>query len=147
RQSMGRRGPRLRTGCRRSCRWRERGCLRADTVEPSLCSRGPEVLHSGPRVLRRSAVRSSAPCVGNSSEVLLMNAQGQITPPDSSVESFIRKPRQVLIDGRWVAAKSGKTFEVYDPSSGAEIAKVAACEKADVDAAVAAARKAFDQGT
>ena len=75
-----------------------------------------------------------------------MNAQVQMTPLDSTVESFIRKPRQVLIDGRWVPARSGKTFEVYDPSSGAEIAKVAACEKGDVDAAVAAARKAFDQG-
>jgi phenylacetaldehyde dehydrogenase len=75
-----------------------------------------------------------------------MNAQLQMTPLDARVASFIRKPRQVLIDGQWVAARSGKTFEVYDPSTGAEIAKVAACEKADVDAAVAAARKAFDSG-
>jgi phenylacetaldehyde dehydrogenase len=75
-----------------------------------------------------------------------MNAQVQVTPLSSRVESFIGQPRQVLIDGRWVGAKSGKSFEVYDPSSGREIAKVAACEKADVDAAVAAARKAFDQG-
>jgi phenylacetaldehyde dehydrogenase len=52
----------------------------------------------------------------------------------------------VLIDGNWLAAKSGKTFEVFDPSTGRPIATVPACEKADVDAAVAAARKAFDQG-
>src|ERR1700726_35896 len=75
-----------------------------------------------------------------------MNAQVQVTPLSSEVESFIGQPSQVLIDGRWVGAKSGKSFEVYDPSSGREIAKVAACEKADVDAAVAAARKAFDHG-
>jgi phenylacetaldehyde dehydrogenase len=75
-----------------------------------------------------------------------MHAQVQVTPLSSEVESFIRQPRQVLIDGRWVSAQSGKSFEVYDPSSGREIAKVAACEKADVDAAVAAARKAFDHG-
>jgi len=75
-----------------------------------------------------------------------MNAQLQVTPLSSKVESFVARPRQVLIDGRWVSAKSGKNFEVYDPSTGREIAKVAACEKADVDAAVAAARRAFDQG-
>jgi phenylacetaldehyde dehydrogenase len=75
-----------------------------------------------------------------------MHAQVQVTPLSSEVESFIGQPRQVLIDGRWVGAQSGKSFEVYDPSSGREIAKVAACEKADVDAAVAAARKAFDHG-
>jgi phenylacetaldehyde dehydrogenase len=75
-----------------------------------------------------------------------MHAQVQVTPLSSEVETFIGKPRQVLIDGRWVGAKSGKSFEVYDPSTGREIARVAACEKADVDAAVAAARRAFDQG-
>ena len=75
-----------------------------------------------------------------------MHAQVQVTPLSSEVESFVAKPRQVLIDGKWVDAKSGKTFDVFDPSSGRPIAKVAACEKADVDAAVAAARKAFDEG-
>ncbi len=75
-----------------------------------------------------------------------MHAQVQITALTPEVESFIGKPRQVLIDGRWVAAKSSKTFEVFDPSTGRPIALAAACEAADVDAAVRAARKAFDQG-
>jgi phenylacetaldehyde dehydrogenase len=75
-----------------------------------------------------------------------MHAQVQITPLSSEVESFVAKPRQVLIDGRWVGAKSSKTFDVFDRSSGRPIAKVAACEKEDVDDAVAAARKAFDKG-
>jgi len=66
-----------------------------------------------------------------------MHAQVQMTPLNPEVESFVAQPRQVLIDGRWVAAKSGKTFDVFDPSTGRPIAKVAACEKADVDAAVA----------
>src|SRR5215469_9380413 len=75
-----------------------------------------------------------------------MHAQAQVTALSSDVESFIGRPRQVLIDGRWVSAHSGKTFDVFDPSSGRPIAKAAACEKEDVDVAVAAARKAFDQG-
>ncbi|MGE3777584.1 MAG: aldehyde dehydrogenase family protein, partial [Pirellulaceae bacterium] len=53
---------------------------------------------------------------------------------------------QLLIDGRWVAAKSGKTFATINPTTGTEIAQVAEADKADVDLAVAAARRAFDSG-
>ncbi|MGQ0698635.1 MAG: aldehyde dehydrogenase family protein [Panacagrimonas sp.] len=62
------------------------------------------------------------------------------------VKEFIGQPRKVLIDGKLVPAKSGKTFEVYNPATGQVIGHAAACEKADVDVAVAAARKAFDTG-
>jgi phenylacetaldehyde dehydrogenase len=75
-----------------------------------------------------------------------MNAQPQVTALNPEVESFIGKSRQVLIDGRWTAAKSGRSFDVFDPSNGKVIARAAECDKADVDAAVAAARRAFDQG-
>ena len=63
-----------------------------------------------------------------------------------SVQAFIGTPRKVLIGGQWVAAKSGQTFEVYNPATGQVIGAAAACEKADVDDAVKAARKAFDEG-
>ena len=63
-----------------------------------------------------------------------------------SVKEFIGSPRKVLIDGKWVGAKSGKTFEIYNPATGQQIGSAAACEKADVDAAVIAARKAFESG-
>jgi len=75
-----------------------------------------------------------------------MNAQAQTTLLRPEVQSFVRQPRQVLIDDRWVSAQTGKTFAVYDPSTGSEIAQVADCQAADVDAAVAAARKAFESG-
>jgi phenylacetaldehyde dehydrogenase len=75
-----------------------------------------------------------------------MNTPSQLTALDPGVKSFIGQPRRVLIDGGWVSAKSGKNFEVFDPANGKVIARVPQCEKADVDAAVAAARKAFDQG-
>ncbi|MDR3415891.1 MAG: aldehyde dehydrogenase family protein [Nevskia sp.] len=64
----------------------------------------------------------------------------------ATVKHFLSQPKKALIGGKWLAAQSGKTFDVHDPSNGQVIAKVAACEKADVDLAVAAARKAFDQG-
>jgi phenylacetaldehyde dehydrogenase len=52
----------------------------------------------------------------------------------------------MLIGGSWVEAKSGKTFEVEDPATQEIIAHVPAGDKADIDAAAAAARKAFETG-
>jgi phenylacetaldehyde dehydrogenase len=52
----------------------------------------------------------------------------------------------MLIDGRLVPAASGKTFAVYNPATGTVIANVPEGDKADVDLAVAAARRAFDDG-
>tara|TARA_R110002073_G_scaffold115759_2_gene253846 strand:+ start:2213 stop:3649 length:1437 start_codon:yes stop_codon:yes gene_type:complete len=52
----------------------------------------------------------------------------------------------MLIGGKWVEAKSGKTFDVYDPATDQVVAQAAEGEAADVELAVAAARKAFDQG-
>jgi phenylacetaldehyde dehydrogenase len=65
---------------------------------------------------------------------------------DPRVENYLSTPRNLLIDGKWVNAASGKTFPVYDPSTGNELARVAEADAADVDEAVKAARKAFDDG-
>ncbi len=54
--------------------------------------------------------------------------------------------QQMLIDGRWVSSTSGKTFETTDPSTGKVICHIAEGDKADIDLAVAAARRAFDSG-
>jgi betaine-aldehyde dehydrogenase len=51
-----------------------------------------------------------------------------------------------FVNNQWVAAASGETFPVYDPSTEEVIANVAAAGKSDVDAAVNAAREAFDNG-
>jgi len=62
------------------------------------------------------------------------------------VQSFVSHPRKMLINGQWVKAKSGKTFPVYNPATGEVMAQVAEGDKADIDLAVRAARKAFEQG-
>jgi betaine-aldehyde dehydrogenase len=51
---------------------------------------------------------------------------------------------QLFIDGKWVDAESGKTFETPNPATGETLAEVAEADKADVDKAVAAARRAFE---
>jgi len=53
---------------------------------------------------------------------------------------------QNLIDGAWVGAASGKTFDVMNPATDEVLAKVPDAGAADVDRAVAAARRAFDGG-
>jgi betaine-aldehyde dehydrogenase len=51
---------------------------------------------------------------------------------------------QLFIDGQFVDAESGKTFKSPNPATGETFAEVAEADKADVDKAVAAARKAFE---
>ncbi|HWT02915.1 MAG TPA: aldehyde dehydrogenase family protein [Pyrinomonadaceae bacterium] len=51
---------------------------------------------------------------------------------------------QLFIDGQWVDAESGKTFTTPNPATGQTLAEVAEADKADIDKAVAAARKAFE---
>jgi len=56
------------------------------------------------------------------------------------------KAYQMLIDGEWVGAASGKTFDVMNPATDEVLAKVPEAGAADVDRAVKAARRAFDEG-
>ncbi|MBX3433473.1 MAG: aldehyde dehydrogenase family protein [Pirellulales bacterium] len=53
---------------------------------------------------------------------------------------------QCFIGGKWVPAASGKTFETIHPATEEVIAQVAEGDKADIDAAVDAARAQFDGG-
>jgi betaine-aldehyde dehydrogenase len=55
-------------------------------------------------------------------------------------------PYRMLIDGEWVAAASGRTLEVMDPATGKAMATVPDAQAADVDRAVKAARRAFEEG-
>ena len=63
-----------------------------------------------------------------------------------AVSQFLATPRKLLIDGKWVAAVSGKTFDSTDPATGEVLARVAEGDKADIDLAVKAARRAFESG-
>jgi acyl-CoA reductase-like NAD-dependent aldehyde dehydrogenase len=54
---------------------------------------------------------------------------------------------QNFIDGKWVDAQDGERFDVFNPATGAVIATAPHSKPADVDAAVSAARRAFDEGT
>jgi aldehyde dehydrogenase (NAD+) len=56
------------------------------------------------------------------------------------------KDQPMFIGGKWVDSVSGKTFPTVNPATGETICQVAEGDKADVDKAVKAARKAFEDG-
>jgi phenylacetaldehyde dehydrogenase len=64
----------------------------------------------------------------------------------SRTANFVSSDHRMLIDGRFVAAASAKTFPVYNPATGEVITHVPEAEAEDVNRAVAAARRAFDEG-
>jgi len=68
-----------------------------------------------------------------------------VTAPRKAARPQIRQT-QLLIDGQWTPARSGKTFETINPATEEVIASVAEADAADVEMAVRAARKAFDEG-
>lgn len=70
-----------------------------------------------------------------------------VKPQTAGAQSFLAAPaRKMLINGAWVAAQSGATLETKDPATGKVLATIPKGEKADVDAAVAAARASFESG-
>ena len=70
----------------------------------------------------------------------------ELDPRLRHAATFLGRTPKMLIDGKMVGAVSGETFEVVNPATGAVIANVPSADKTDVDRAVAAARRAFDDG-
>ncbi|KAF2258381.1 succinic semialdehyde dehydrogenase [Lojkania enalia] len=65
---------------------------------------------------------------------------GHSVPPLSD-KSLLKK--QCYVNGEWISAKSGKTFEVTDPATGEVIGTMPECDRADTEAAITAAAKAL----
>ncbi len=59
----------------------------------------------------------------------------------------IRFRDKAFIDGKFVAARSGRTFASINPATGETLAEVASCGEEDVDRAVASARRSFQSGS
>src|SRR6202790_2651844 len=65
---------------------------------------------------------------------------------DRNVEEFIAVPRQLFINGQWSDGAAGKTFETPNPATGEVLARVAEGDAEDINRAVRAARRAFEDG-
>ncbi|MGG7618326.1 aldehyde dehydrogenase family protein [Bacillus coreaensis] len=62
------------------------------------------------------------------------------------VEKFLSGKKKLFINGEFVESQTQKTFETYNPATGEVLATVFEANEVDVDLAVKAARKAFDEG-
>ncbi|WP_416566298.1 aldehyde dehydrogenase family protein [Nocardia testacea] len=72
-----------------------------------------------------------------------MTAVAEIQP-QPRVREFLADTKKLLINGKWVEARSGRTFATYDPATGQKLTEVAQGGVLDVDDAVQAARAAFE---
>jgi aldehyde dehydrogenase (NAD+) len=63
-----------------------------------------------------------------------------------ATSSTVQQRKNLLIGGKWLPAKSGKTFETINPANEEVLAIAAEGDKADVDDAVKSARNAFESG-
>ncbi len=70
----------------------------------------------------------------------------KLVEPDNRVMDFVSRKHQMLINGKWVDAASGKTFPTFNPATGEVLAHVAEGDREDIDRAVKAARAAFETG-
>src|ERR1700722_14433243 len=73
-------------------------------------------------------------------------SQESAAEKDLLCKQFLSRPKKLFIDGKWVDAETGKTFDTLNPATGEVLAKIQEGGKADIDKAVKAARKAFEHG-
>jgi acyl-CoA reductase-like NAD-dependent aldehyde dehydrogenase len=77
-----------------------------------------------------------------------MSSKPAITAAQWRERAAAVKPRsQCFIDGKYVAAAAGATFDNLNPATGRSIGAVASGDAADIDRAVAGARAAFRRGS
>jgi acyl-CoA reductase-like NAD-dependent aldehyde dehydrogenase len=77
-----------------------------------------------------------------------MPAQPQVSAAEWRARAAGLKPRsQVFVDGRFLPAASGATFDNLNPATGRSLGAVASGDQADIDRAVAGARAAFRKGS
>jgi phenylacetaldehyde dehydrogenase len=73
-----------------------------------------------------------------------MNSVVKITGLSKSAIAFLERKKQLLINGEWVDAIEGGSFPCIDPATEKEVCRIPEGSVADINKAVAAARKAFD---
>ena len=73
----------------------------------------------------------------------MSNLTVQVSP---KLQKFLKGPKKLFINGQFVESVSKKTFSTPNPATGQNLVDVYEGDQADIDLAVKAARKAFDEG-
>ncbi|GAA0159760.1 dehydrogenase [Lithospermum erythrorhizon] len=101
-------------------------------------------------LISRSLMKASVPKLSNGRNYRLergIRRFSKATALEDPIKPSVKvEYTQLLINGQFVDAASGKTFKTLDPRTGDVIADVAEGDAEDIDRAVGAARKAFDEG-
>ncbi|KAL4457888.1 hypothetical protein ABPG75_012753 [Micractinium tetrahymenae] len=75
------------------------------------------------------------------------SAASRVAEPAVAVDELVSNvPTQLLIDGKFVDPVAGRRFDVLNPATEQRLVQMAEADKEDVERAVRAARKAFDEG-
>jgi delta 1-pyrroline-5-carboxylate dehydrogenase len=74
--------------------------------------------------------------------ILTHNPEQQLSV---KAKAFLARPKKLYINGEFVDAAGGETFETEDPALGTAITEVSSAKKEDVERAAVAARDAFDK--
>ncbi len=82
----------------------------------------------------------------NASEKQMNESRFRQLPYSAAATELLAREPRLFIDGEWVASTGDSTLAVVDPSNGREIGRIVDASVEDVDRAVAAARRAFDDG-
>jgi aldehyde dehydrogenase (NAD+) len=98
---------------------------------------------TGPRRGERILTESNEPIFKHQEGFSMATATATKT---HAVKAPKVKDQPLFIGGKWQDSVSGKTFPTVNPATGEVICHVAEADKADVDLAVRAARKAFNEG-
>lgn len=65
---------------------------------------------------------------------------------NENVRTFLQGTKKLFINGKFEPSASGRTFNTLNPATGQVLAVVSEAEEADINRAVQAARRAFDEG-
>ena len=64
----------------------------------------------------------------------------------NAIAADLSLPLNAYVNGKFAAARSGKTMETINPATGKSLGKMAACDSSDVDYTVIKAQEVFDRG-
>ena len=105
--------------------------------------RAPERSANEGQTRIKSSLKSKA--LSRSPPALDFTTGWDYAPAPESVKPVLREEYGLFIDGKWSKATGGRTFETINPATEKVIARVAEAGVADVDRAVAAARRAYEK--
>ena len=94
------------------------------------------------------AKKTSRPATrrGRPAPELIFGDLWEFDPAPESADPKLKSRYDLFIDGKFVAPKSGKYFDSINPATEQKLAEIALAGPADIDAAYAAAQRAYEHG-